>query len=119
MANRLADETLAAILADSLSVPEASFAFTTAWKSPFAKTRVSSSTILLVCKRWLRVATPLLYETVILRSAAQSGALAAVLKKQTEFGRYVRKVRVEGGVGASICKIFKAAPNITDLCLTL
>ncbi|EJD32978.1 hypothetical protein AURDEDRAFT_177931 [Auricularia subglabra TFB-10046 SS5] len=116
-AYRLADETLSAFLADSLAVPETSFASTTS--SPFANIARSSSTILLVCKRWLRVATPLLYETVIIRTAAQSSALAAVLKKHPEFGRHVRKVRVEGGVGASICKLFKAAPHITDLCLTL
>ncbi|EJD48381.1 hypothetical protein AURDEDRAFT_162344 [Auricularia subglabra TFB-10046 SS5] len=119
MAHLLADETLSCILSDCLSVQDADFAATNSWRSPFATDALSSSTVLLVCKRWLRVATPLLYETVILRSTAQSSALAAVLKAHAAFGRYIRKVRVEGGVGASICKIFKAAPNITDLCLTL
>ncbi|EJD35029.1 hypothetical protein AURDEDRAFT_175902 [Auricularia subglabra TFB-10046 SS5] len=119
MADRLPDETLAAILAESVVVPDASFAATMADKSPFAEIAHSSSTILLVCKRWMRVATPLVYETVILRSVAQSRALAEVLKEKPQLGCYVRKFRVEGGVGASICKIFKAAPRITDLCLTI
>ncbi|EJD33181.1 hypothetical protein AURDEDRAFT_177738 [Auricularia subglabra TFB-10046 SS5] len=101
MADRLPDETLAAILAESVVVPDASFAATMADKSPFAEIAHSSSTILLVCKRWMRVATPLVYETVILRSVAQSRALAEVLKEKPQLGCYVRKFRVEGGVGDS------------------
>ncbi|EJD48379.1 hypothetical protein AURDEDRAFT_162342 [Auricularia subglabra TFB-10046 SS5] len=119
MADKLADETLFAILAQTLAVRDGDFACTTASKSPFASDALSSSLLLLVCKRWMRVATPLLYETVILRSAPQATALAAVLKANPTFGRYIKKVRVEGGVGASICSVFKAAPNITDLALTL
>ncbi|KZV97254.1 hypothetical protein EXIGLDRAFT_764548, partial [Exidia glandulosa HHB12029] len=81
--------------------------------------RESSSSVLAVCKRWARVGTPLLYETVVLRSTPQAQALAAALKDNKPFGKMIKKLRVEGGYGAAVPKIFKLAPNITDLCLNL
>ncbi|EJD35471.1 hypothetical protein AURDEDRAFT_188726 [Auricularia subglabra TFB-10046 SS5] len=118
MAHKLADETLAAILAQHLAVPDAAFASTDR-RSPFARIEVSTSALLVVCKRWMRVATPLLYETVILRSTAQAAALAVVLKANKDFGRFIKKLRVEGGFGQGVQKIISASPNITDFCMTL
>ncbi|KZV81288.1 hypothetical protein EXIGLDRAFT_755667 [Exidia glandulosa HHB12029] len=119
MAHLLADETLAEILAHSLAVDDADFAVTDAKVSPFATARESSSSMLAVCKRWARVGTPLLYETVVLRSTPQAQALAAALKENKPFGKMIKKLRVEGGYGAAVPKIFKLAPNITDICLNL
>ncbi|KAJ6469141.1 hypothetical protein C8R47DRAFT_1150524 [Mycena vitilis] len=79
----------------------------------------SSSTYLLVCKAWLRVATPLLYNVVILRTTAQAEALQGALKSSPEMGLLVKKLRVEGGFGTAMQAILKSAPNITDLFLTL
>jgi hypothetical protein len=117
MAHALADETLRDIFALHLTVPDDAFASTSA-TSPFAGVASSSSELLVVCKRWMRVATPLLYETVILRSTAQAQALAEALKKNS-FGPFIRKLRCEGGYGASVGKIIRAAPNISDFCFTL
>ncbi|KZV97305.1 hypothetical protein EXIGLDRAFT_764595 [Exidia glandulosa HHB12029] len=119
MAHKLADETLAAILADCLAVADDDFACVSARTSPFALKEVSSSALLVVCKRWMRVGTPLLYETVVLRSVAQARALAAALKANKTFGLYIKKLRVEGGYGASMPAILQAAPNVTDLCVSL
>ncbi|KAH7101382.1 hypothetical protein BKA62DRAFT_757360 [Auriculariales sp. MPI-PUGE-AT-0066] len=118
MAHELADEILRDIFALHLTVPDDAFS-STAHTSPFSHMANSSSDLLVVCKRWMRVATPLLYETVILRSTAQAQSLAEALKRNAVFGQYIRKLRCEGGFGASVGKIMRAAPHITDLCFTL
>jgi len=61
MASKLADELLQMIIAPSLTIFHEKFIS----PSPTAfgeNDTVSSASALLVCKRWLRVATPLLYE---------------------------------------------------------
>ncbi|KAJ7160943.1 hypothetical protein C8R46DRAFT_1000879 [Mycena filopes] len=77
----------------------------------------STSALLVVCKSWLRVATPLLYHVVILRSKAQAQALAATLKANPELGGFIRKLRAEGGYAISMFKILQASTKITDLFL--
>ncbi|KAJ7259765.1 hypothetical protein C8J57DRAFT_1072726, partial [Mycena rebaudengoi] len=79
----------------------------------------SASAFLLVSKSWLRVSTPLLYNVVVLRSKAQAAALAAALKLNPDLGRFIKKLRVEGGYGAAMHSVLKCAPNITDLVITL
>ncbi|KAF7338867.1 F-box domain-containing protein [Mycena sanguinolenta] len=71
--------------------------------------------MLLVCKAWLRVATPLLYKEVVLRSKAQAGALVAALRGKHDPGRFIKKLRLEGGFGAHMNYILKCSPNVTDL----
>jgi len=121
MARELADETLAVILEQCLVVSDNDFACTNSRASPFANIREPSSNYLVVCKRWMRICTPLLYHTIILRSQPQATALAAVLrpKAHPEFGNYIRKMRVEGGYGSATKQILLAAPKITDICVTL
>ncbi|KAJ7624921.1 hypothetical protein FB45DRAFT_1061065 [Roridomyces roridus] len=87
--------------------------------SPFSSYTPSTSAYLLVCKDWLRVATPLLYNVVVLRSKSQATALEAALKSNPELGPFIKKLRLEGGYGAAMHIILKSAPNITDLFLTL
>ncbi|KAH6909295.1 hypothetical protein BKA70DRAFT_1149250 [Coprinopsis sp. MPI-PUGE-AT-0042] len=113
-APHLPDEIVKEILSPALLVPDEAFA-STSWKSPFANYQLTSSTILVVCKDWLRVATPLLYETVILRSKAQAQALAAAVKNDAQLGTFIKKVRLEGGYGNSVYEIFKRSPNIRHL----
>ncbi|KAJ7651233.1 hypothetical protein FB45DRAFT_1078824 [Roridomyces roridus] len=112
----LPDEIISEILSPALKVPEELFSDTSD-VSPFSNYAPSTSAYLVrvVCKDWLRVATPLLYNVVVLRSTAQANALAIVLKQNPEFGRFVKKLRVEGGYGI----ILKATPEITDLFLSL
>jgi hypothetical protein len=87
--------------------------------SPFASYSHTTSAFLLVCKDWLRVATPLLYNVVIIRSKAQAQALEAALKSNKDLGAFIKKLRVEGGYGLPMKTILKASPNITDLFLSL
>ncbi|KAJ7651159.1 hypothetical protein FB45DRAFT_1050949 [Roridomyces roridus] len=115
----LPDEIVSEILSPALQVSEKRFSDTSAI-SPFSDYAPSSSAaLLLVCKAWLRVATPLLYNVVVLRSTAQANALERVLLAHPEFGGYIRKLRVEGGYGPAMHTILKTAPRMTDLFLSL
>ncbi|KAJ6592004.1 hypothetical protein B0H10DRAFT_2233047 [Mycena sp. CBHHK59/15] len=99
MAENLPDEILSEILSPGLEVAEEN----------------SSSAVLVVCKAWLRVSTPLLYNVVVLRSKPQAGALAAVLQRNNELGRFIKKLRVEGGFGKHMGIILRNTANITDI----
>lgn len=118
MVAALPDELLKEVLAPQLRVSDEMFS-SVQFPSPFSKWEMSSSSVLLVNKRWMRVATPLLYEVIILRSSAQAQALAAALTANRDFGRFIRKLRIEGGYGSALGKILPHAPNITDFFLTL
>ncbi|KAJ7106880.1 hypothetical protein C8R43DRAFT_1114319 [Mycena crocata] len=114
----LPDEIISEILSPALKVSDELFSDASD-VSPFASFAPSTSAYLLVCKDWLRVATPLLYNVVVLRSKAQAAALQKVLRKNESFGRFIKKLRVEGGYGMAMHTILASAPNITDLHLSL
>ncbi|KAJ7057670.1 hypothetical protein C8F01DRAFT_320468 [Mycena amicta] len=116
--NSLPDELISEILAPALKVADEVFSDTSE-VSPFAAYSESTSAYLVVCKSWLRVATPLLYNVVILRSKGQATALARALSKNKELGRFIKKLRLEGGYGPAMHTILQCSPNITDLYLTL
>ncbi|KAH6909306.1 hypothetical protein BKA70DRAFT_1278178 [Coprinopsis sp. MPI-PUGE-AT-0042] len=113
--SQVPDEIIKEILAPALYVSDEAFSNTSLHANPFAKYELSTSTILVVCKSWLRVATPLLYETVVLRSKAQAQALASALKRNEQLGRFVRKLRVEGGYGTFVGEILRRSPSLTEL----
>ncbi|EJD43936.1 hypothetical protein AURDEDRAFT_185248, partial [Auricularia subglabra TFB-10046 SS5] len=112
----LPDELLREILWPSLVVDDALFADTRT-KSPFSETEVSAAHVLLVCKRWMRLCTPWLYETVVIRSKAQALALNKALSRNPSFGAYIKKLRIEGGYDMSA--LVGIAPNVTDLCFSI
>ncbi|KAJ7177655.1 hypothetical protein C8R46DRAFT_1187964 [Mycena filopes] len=76
----LPDEIISEILSSALKVSDERFPGTSD-VSPFAKYELSTSAYLVtvVCKDWLRVVTPLLYNVVVLRSRSQVNALEKVL----------------------------------------
>ncbi|KAJ7348826.1 hypothetical protein DFH08DRAFT_998012 [Mycena albidolilacea] len=96
--NSLPDEIISEILSPALKVSDEVFSDTSD-VSPFAKYSESTSAYLLVCKSWLRVATPLLYNVVILRSKAQAKALSED--------------------GPPMNTILQCSPNVSDLFLSL
>jgi hypothetical protein len=116
--SKLPDEMLHEILTPVLIVPDDNFA-STHQRSPFSISKDSSATMLLVCKRWLRVAYPLLYQTVVIRSPGQAHALAGSLQANPNLGRHVKKLRLKGGYGAAMHRILTLSPNITVLYLSL
>ncbi|KAJ7699467.1 hypothetical protein B0H14DRAFT_3653002 [Mycena olivaceomarginata] len=82
----LPDEIISEILSPALKVSDEVFSDTSR-VSPFSKYSESTSAYLLVCKSWLRVATPLLYNVVILRSKAQAKALSLSLAGNKVLGK--------------------------------
>ncbi|KAJ7259740.1 hypothetical protein C8J57DRAFT_953070, partial [Mycena rebaudengoi] len=80
MERDLPDEMLSEILAGT-SFPDELFCDSSA-PSVFAESYSgrSRSAYLLVSKSWLRVASPLLYNAVVLRSKAQASALHCALR---------------------------------------
>ncbi|KAJ7084892.1 hypothetical protein B0H15DRAFT_384793 [Mycena belliarum] len=110
----LPDEIISEILSPALKVSEEVFSDTSP-VSPFAGYSESSSAYLLVCKSWLRVATPLLYNVVILRSKAQAKALSQVLSKNNALAKFIKKLRVEGGYGPPMATILEHSSNVSDL----
>ncbi|KAJ7117064.1 hypothetical protein C8R44DRAFT_674347 [Mycena epipterygia] len=118
MSEHLPDEIISEILSPALKVSEEMFSENESLISPFASS-VSSSSALLVCKAWLRVATPLLYHVVVLRSKAQARALQAALRGHPDLGRFIKMLRLEGGFGPAMQHILKAAPGITDIFISL
>ncbi|KAJ7919658.1 hypothetical protein B0H13DRAFT_1988542 [Mycena leptocephala] len=114
----LPDEIISEILSPALKVSDELFSDTSD-VSPFAKYSPSTSAYLVVCRDWLRVATP--YSTMwsFFRSRSQANALEKVLETHKEFGRFIKKLRVEGGYGIAMHTILKCAPNITDIFLSL
>ncbi|KAH7098998.1 hypothetical protein BKA62DRAFT_711070 [Auriculariales sp. MPI-PUGE-AT-0066] len=117
--NALADELLSIILAPYFAVPEKLFA-DNGGVSPFSKVPQSAADLLHVCKRWMRITTPLLYETVIIRSKAQASSLNLALTRHAEFGRFTRRLRLEGAYGEWVTpEIVQAMPQVKQFCFTL
>ncbi|TFK98309.1 hypothetical protein BDV98DRAFT_486758, partial [Pterulicium gracile] len=114
----LPDELVKEMLSSLLLVPESKF-FNVRKISPFATPSPSCSAYLVVCKQWMRVATPLLYDCIVVRSKAQAQAMTQVLKNNPNFSPLVKKLRVEGGFGMQMNHIITSCPNITDLTLSL
>ncbi|KAJ7905882.1 hypothetical protein B0H13DRAFT_1716676 [Mycena leptocephala] len=114
----LPDEIISEILSPALKVSDEVFSDTSDI-SPFANYSESTSAYLLVCKSWLRVATPLLYNVVILRSKAQAKALSLTLSANQQLGQFVKKLRVEGGYGPPMGIILDYSPNISDIFVSL
>ncbi|KAH7100894.1 hypothetical protein BKA62DRAFT_830610 [Auriculariales sp. MPI-PUGE-AT-0066] len=114
----LPDEQLLAILDHALYICDQLFADTSS-SSPFGESDWSAANVLLVCKRWMRVATPSLYDTVIVRSTGQAKALAKALSRNPEFGQYIKRLRIEGPYGGHIDKVVRVSPNIVDFCFTM
>lgn len=75
--------------------------------------------LLLVCKQWLRVATPLLYETVQLRSDADVVKLARTLTSTPSLGPFIHNLYLNGGYGHKLHDVIRHAPNICTLYVEL
>jgi hypothetical protein len=53
----------------------------------------------------------LLYSVVVIRSKAQCRALGDALQKNPDLGRFIKKLRAEGGFGAHLQHMIKYAPT--------
>ena len=78
--------------------------------------------LLLVCKKWLRIGTPLLYEAVVLRTHAQLHAFALTLRSPHAppcLGALVRRLRVEGTVAPFLDRVVRRTPYVHTLLIGL
>ncbi|KAF7318431.1 HEME-HALOPEROXIDASE domain-containing protein [Mycena chlorophos] len=119
MSPPLPDEILSEILSPALKVKDDAFTKSCVGQTDFVRYSEPTSAYLLVCKSWLRVATPLLYNVVVVRSKAQAKALSMALTQSPILGTFIRRLRIEGGYGAAMKTILASSPNISDLFLYL
>ncbi|KAH6915562.1 hypothetical protein BKA70DRAFT_1091704, partial [Coprinopsis sp. MPI-PUGE-AT-0042] len=84
------------------------------WISPFSCYELTTSTILVVCRAWLRVVTPVLYHTFVLQSKPHAQALAMTLKENAQLDQFIPKFRLEVGFGNAVYDILRRASSITD-----
>lgn len=117
MASKLADETLCEIF---------SIAFYLAVIDGFARVREAAPTykpfnlerprnLVRVCKRWHRIATPYLYESIEIKSDWAMQRLAETLEKKPDFGRFIRNLCVNGAYAQHLHTVAKLAPNVRVL----
>nr|GAT45165.1 predicted protein [Mycena chlorophos] len=119
MSPPLPDEILSEILSPALKVKDEAFTKSCVGQTDFVRYSEPTSAYLLVCKSWLRVATPLLYHVVVVCSKAQAKALSMALTQSPILGTFIRRLRIEGGYGAAMKTILASSPNISDLFLYL
>ncbi|KAJ7605902.1 hypothetical protein FB45DRAFT_766274 [Roridomyces roridus] len=119
MVRNLPEEIVHEILCPALSVSDETFSASVFCQFPSQGRGHLDSNILLVSKLWLRVAIPLLYNVVILRSKGQAQTLALTLRSNSELGTLIKKLRVQGGYASSMQWILQAATKLTDICIAL
>lgn len=73
--------------------------------------------LLLVCKQWARVGTPLLYSSVLLVSRRHAECVAAHLDREPALAARVRNLRVSGRSSTSLLAIARAARNVRAVCV--
>ena len=86
--------------------------------SKFGRPHEPTSNLLLVCKAWMRIAMPYLYECVVLRTTGQVEALLDVMRNKTvgkELKPLVRRIRLEDHFGMMTKSLLKLFPNIPEL----
>lgn len=74
--------------------------------------------LLLVCKYWLRIGTPLLYESVVLTRTSDTHAVAKLVRSHPSVGKAIRSIKLQssdGGLEDELYDIVKMAPNIENL----
>ena len=118
MAARLPDELLKEVLSLALRIPDERFG-DTSQNSPFANVDTSSSAMLLVCKHWMRISTPALYDTIILRSAAQMHSLCRALEAHPEFARLVERLRLEALCPTNFGDLAKRLVSLKDVAFAI
>ena len=92
----LPDELWARVLYFVVALPDERFTdMSTPRNAPRTRRAISSSGVLLVCKASMRIATPALYHTVVLRSALQVTSFCAALKQHPPLAKLIKRLRVE------------------------
>ena len=86
--------------------------------SRFGRPHEPTSNLLLVCKAWMRIAMPYLYECVVLRTSGQVEAFMDVMNDKVigrELKPLVRRIRLEDHFGMLTKSLLDLFPNILEL----
>ncbi|KIP03361.1 hypothetical protein PHLGIDRAFT_243934 [Phlebiopsis gigantea 11061_1 CR5-6] len=81
--------------------------------SPLGRTPV-----LLVSKRWRRIATPLLFTSLWLSESAHTRTVARLFQENPHLGKCVLDLRLEGGYDDELCELVKHTPNAKNVFLS-
>jgi hypothetical protein len=118
MADTLPNEITKEILVLAIQ-PDAAFEAFIDLKTDLPPTLVKPLSYLLVSRSWLQIATPLIYETIVLKSQRQAVGLAVSLKLTPELGLCIKHLRINGGFGSAAKKILASSPNVKSIGLTI
>ncbi|EAU92371.1 hypothetical protein CC1G_00590 [Coprinopsis cinerea okayama7 len=113
----LPEELLHRIIGDCLFTGYAPLVYRALW--PLQMRRKEGIRYSLVCKRWHRIALPILLETTLVDSQREANRLATLFNYDKTLGKRVKKLRFEGGYGQAAFKILQAVPNLTHICVSL
>lgn len=116
MTSQLPEELLVSILAFELRLADRFFQ-DERLESYASSAKSTSSNLLLVCKRWLRLGRPILYEGILLRSSRQSRSLASTFRENPDFGTLVRRLRLEAGFVIELKVVLATTSKIRTLFL--
>ncbi|EKM49635.1 uncharacterized protein PHACADRAFT_106800, partial [Phanerochaete carnosa HHB-10118-sp] len=75
--------------------------------------------VLVVCKRWFRIALPLLYTCLFLSKPKHMKTVARAVQSDPQLGRAICHLWLEGGFGKELYSFMKLAPNVETLYLIL
>lgn len=89
------------------------------WSSEQPVIKPKAIFLLTVCKTWLRIATPLIYNAIILTTKTQAQALAMSVKADKPLGSCIKHLMVCGGFGKFLKQILSSCSHLHTISLTL
>lgn len=112
----LPEEVVEEIIKHSLEVSDEDFK-SSVEGTIFGRFSEPSSSILLVCKKWFRIAVPHFYEFIVLRTSGQTESLLRILRgpKGKEIAQRVRRLRVEDYLGDCMGKVLTMLSRNTEI----
>ncbi|KAI0087625.1 hypothetical protein BDY19DRAFT_1091732 [Irpex rosettiformis] len=75
--------------------------------------------LLLVCKRWRRIGTPYLYETIELTTEDHVKSLLTTLRSSRDLCPLIRNLRIDGAYGKDLYEVARRTCNVRVLSLQL
>lgn len=79
---------------------------------PDVDTRIQRTAVLLVCKQWLRIGSPLLYESLKLKTSKDVEAVHGLLSVNPALGRAIRRLRIESMYMQGLDKVVQYMPSV-------
>ncbi|EKM49686.1 uncharacterized protein PHACADRAFT_167040 [Phanerochaete carnosa HHB-10118-sp] len=73
--------------------------------------------ILLVCKQWARIGTPMLYSSLLLVSRRHAAKVAPYLKNNQHVAERITYMRISGRYSRELLSVARCAPNVKAVCV--